>query len=594
MTTNTTRVAGGGVTTSSDALILTLVGVAGFVSIGTWLSGQLAGLLFTFTWPRTSFGDAFTIAVSLPQHLGDPRMAWPEHVRHDLPGPIGFYTAMVLVLALFVAAAVLGLRVFGKGGQQQRGMASRRQLAKTLTASAVMSKATRLRPNLNRKPRLQDVAVELGTAGNMPLYASLESSVLVLSAPRQGKTSQVIIPWLRGFPGAALVTSVRTDVFEATATLRPGTSWVMELTGELSWPHRLQWSPIAGCEKFETARRRADVMIQVGKHGAGDASNANFFGMTATNLMAAWLHTAALSGRTMLDVLMWSVDETDDEAVRLLRDAPGAEPGVINMLDKLYRQPGTTRSNLFTTVQTATAPLFGHAAQQVFCGHPADSFDLDTFVTSGEGTIYLLVDENEVSALAPLVTSFVRELVHTAQRHASKARNGRLDPPLGLILDEVTNVVPLPDLPKIMSTSAGFGIFVTAIAQNLAAVEERWGAVGQQQMWGNATVKIALGGLAGDDLEAFSRLSGSYRETLLVGQRNRDGIATQATVVDRQTMTPEAIRILDETQREALVIHATTPAVRTRMTRHYESRHAKAYEQAINQARELMDHGARR
>ena len=53
-------------------------------------------------------------------------------------------------------------------------------------------------------------------------------------------------------------------------------------------------------------------------------------------------------------------------------------------------------------------------------------------------------------------------------------------------------------------------------------------------------------------------------------------------------MTPEAIRTLDEERREALVIHATTPAVKTRMVRHYEGRHAKAYAQATRDARILM------
>jgi hypothetical protein len=309
MSANTTRVGGATIATGSDAMLLTVIGVSGFVSLGTWLSGQLAGLLFRFTWPDAGFGDAFTIAFALPRHLGDPRMAWPEPARQDLPGPAGFYVAMLLVLASFAAAGVFGFRTFGKGGQQ-RGMASRRQLAKTMTASAVLAKAKRLRPNLASKARLEDVAVELGTAGNTRLYASLETSVLVLSAPRQGKTSQVIIPWLRTFPGACLVTSVRHDVLEATAALRPGTPWVMELTGELAWPHKLQWSPITGCHEFETARRRADTMIQVGKNGAGDSSNSGFFSLTATNIMAAWLHTAALTGRTMRDVLDWSVDET--------------------------------------------------------------------------------------------------------------------------------------------------------------------------------------------------------------------------------------------------------------------------------------------
>jgi type IV secretion system protein VirD4 len=589
MSGNTTRLRGGGLASGSDYAIIVLIGAAGLVSIGTWLSGQVAGLLFRFTWPNASIADAFTIAIALPRCLDDPRLAWPAHAQEQLPGPVGLYTAMALVLATIVTLAVLVGRRWGTG-RRARGMASRQQLGKAMSAAAVLRKAARLRPGLKGKPWLSDVAVELGTAGRMPLYASLESSVLVVAAPRQGKTSQVIIPWLRGFPGAAVVTSVRPDVLEATATLRAGTAWVMELTGDLSWPHRVTWTPIAGCERYDIARKRADVIIQVGKQDGADATNAGFFGLTATNHMAAWLHTAALTGRTMADVLVWSTDDTNDEPVKLLRDAYGAREGVLKMLDGFYRQPHTTRSNLWTTVQTGTSCLFGEAAHQVFSGPARDSFDVEAFLRSGTDTIYLLIDENQAEALAPLVTTFVDEITTTAKRLALRAPAGRLDPPLGMILDEVTNVVPLPDLPQLMSYAAGSGIFVAAVLQNLAAAEQRWGAVGRKMLWANSTIKIALGGLAGADLDDFSQLAGTYRETLLVPQRNAHGVSVQATVVDRKTMAPEAIRILDEEHREALVIHATTPAVKTRMVRHYESRHAKDYAQATRDARTLMDH----
>lgn len=588
MSGNTTRLRGGGLTSGSDYAIIAIIGVAGFAMVGTWLTGQVAGLLFKFTWPDVSIGDAFTIAVALPKHPADPRLAWPAHTQAQLPGPVGLYAAMALVLATMVTVVVLVGRRWGMD-RQARGMASRQQLAKSLSAAAVLRKAPRLRPGVTGKPQLADVAVELGTAGRMPLYASLESSVLLVAAPRQGKTSQVIIPWLRGFPGAAVVTSVRLDVLEATATLRAGTAWVMELTGDLTWPHRVTWTPIAGCERYDIARKRAGVIIQVGKQDGADATNAGFFGLTATNLMAAWLHTAALTGRTMADVLVWSTDDTNDEPVKLLRDTHGARDGVLRMLDGFYRQPPTTRSNLWTTVQTGTSCLFGEAAHQVFSGPARDSFDVETFLRSGADTIYLLIDEDQAEALAPLVTAFVNEITTTAKRLAQRAQTGRLDPPLGIILDEVTNVVPLPDLAQLMSYAAGSGIFVTAVLQNLAAAEQRWGAVGRKMLWANSTIKIALGGLAGADLDDFSQLAGCYRETLLVPQRNAHGVSVQASVIDRKTMAPEAIRVLDEEDREALVVHATTPVVKTRMVRHYEGRHAKDYLRATHDARTLMD-----
>jgi type IV secretion system protein VirD4 len=505
-----------------------------------------------------------------------------------LPGPVGFYAVAFLVFAVLAAVSVLVWR-WARTDRPTAGMASGNQLDAKLSAAAVRSRTTRLRPSLQGKATLADVAVALGAAGRRKLYAGLESSILMVAPPRLGKTSQAVIPWLRTFPGAAVVTSVRADVLDATAMLRSGTAWVLNLDADFAWPHHVQWSPIAGCDDFDLARRRADVMIRVGKAEAADSSNAGFFGMTATNLMAAWLHTAAVCGKTMRDVRGWATNPHDDTPVTLLREAVGVQEGVAHLLDSIYRQPESTLSNLWTTVQTGTSCLYGKAAERVFCGNPADSFDISAFLHSGKDTIYLIVDEDQANDLAPLVTAFVKEIVTVAKRlaRAHDAENGRLDPPLALILDEVTNVVPLPDLPALMSNAAGFGIFVAAILQNLAAAERRWRREGRKELWSNATVKIALGGLAGDDLDDFSQLAGTYRETILIPQRHGETHHMQATVSDRSTLSPARIRLLDEDKREALVIHATTPPVIVRMVRHHESTARKDYQRAVVWAKEL-------
>src|SRR6266568_2455138 len=97
------------------------------------------------------------------------------------------------------------------------------------------------------------------------LAVAAEDSVLVLAAPRQGKTSQVVIPWLTDWPGPALVTSIRTDVLTATATLRQdhGPVAVLAPTGMVRWPDLVRWSPTAGCVDLDTARRRASVLVSV-------------------------------------------------------------------------------------------------------------------------------------------------------------------------------------------------------------------------------------------------------------------------------------------------------------------------------------------
>ncbi|MBS2966817.1 TraM recognition domain-containing protein, partial [Actinocrinis puniceicyclus] len=223
-----------------------------------------------------------------------------------------------------------------------------------------------------------------------------------------------------------------------------------------------------------------------------------------------------------------------------------------------------------------------------FCPDPGDGFDLEDFLQSG-GTVYLLVAEKQATALAPLIAAFVDELIDISKRRADSMPGGRLDPPLGLFLDEIANVVPLPSLPALMSFAGGSGIFITAILQSRAQAEARWGSKQAAMLWGAATVKLILGGLTGTELRDLSELIGEYDRHLTSYQRGDDGALTIGTSIQRhRTMTAEDIRTLDTAEREALVIHATTPAVKIRMTRHYEGPGAAEHARAERDARALL------
>jgi type IV secretion system protein VirD4 len=579
----------------SDYLFATVFTLATGVLGGVWLTGQTAGLLFRGTWPTAKFGDSIVILTQLPHHWSDPRAAWPATSQADLPGPVAFYLTAVLLLVI-TASCVTTITRWVSDRRQRRGFASPRQIRHAFGDKQVLTQNTRLRPGLT-KCATTDVAVDLGKALGKRLWLPIANSVLLLAAPRQGKTSQVIIPWLRPWPGPALVTSVRRDVVLNTYTIRAdrGPVAVMDLSGT-RWPHPLRWSPTTGCEHFDKARQRADVMVQVGKPetGGSDSTNAGFFGSTATNLLAGWLHAAALSGRSTSDVLRWALDETDDEPIQLLATTPGAAPGVAAMLDNIYRSPAETRSNMWTTVLTAVAPLLSDAARDLFCPEPGDGVDLDDFLTRS-GTMYLLVDENQAGDLAPLISAFVDEVIVVARRLADRNTTGRIDPPLALILDEVANVAPLPILPTAMSYTAGFGIFVVAVLHNIAQARQRWGRDGADMLWGNATTKIALGGLTGDELTEFSKLAGEYRETVHAWTHSEHhGTTMQASLTDRKTLAPDRVRTLSERDREALVIHATTPAVLVKMVRHYESDHAAEYARSVTVTQQALTETAPR
>jgi type IV secretory pathway TraG/TraD family ATPase VirD4 len=136
-----------------------------------------------------------------------------------------------------------------------------------------------------------------------------------------------------------------------------------------------------------------------------------------------------------------------------------------------------------------------------------------------------------------------------------------------------------------MSFSGGTGIFVTAVLQSLAQARNRWGHDAAAMLWGAATVKAVLGGLAGEDLREVSELSGEYRETVISWQRGHGGSSLSSSLQDRKTLTPEQVRTLSAQRREALIIHATTPAVLTRMTRHYEGPAREIFAASVREAR---------
>ncbi|MEU5156107.1 TraM recognition domain-containing protein [Glycomyces sp. NPDC021274] len=558
------------------------------------MTGQLAALLFSWTWIDVGIEATVQVAFALPGTITDPADAWPASSRSHLPGPVGFLVAAVLAFAVILVLGFGLVKMFAGLGST-KGFATSAELDRALTYRAVLKKAKRLRPGLSGRIDISEVAVDLGRAvglGAKHLAASIENSILVLAAPRQGKTSQVIIPWLRRWPGPALTTSIRRDVVLATHEIRRKLGPVAVLdVSDTEWPYPLRWSPVVGCEDYDRARRRANVMVTVGGDGAGDSKNSGYFRNNAVNLLAAWLHIAALEGRTMDDVVRWALDLGDDEPINLLRAHPGAVTGVAGNLFSLYTGDSDSKGDLFNTVQTAITPLLSAKARRLFSCRPAESIDIERFLRDC-GTMYLLAPAMQTSELAPIINALIDEITEVALRLSDKSPSERLDPPLGEFLDEVGNVVALENLPALMSYSAGSGIFVVAVLQEIAAARKRWGRDGADMLWGASTLKIALAGLAGEESKWFADLAGTWREQVVNEQHGPNGTSKSPTERERSTITAAEVRTLDAERGEALIVHASTPAVKTYMRRHYQSREAKDYERSAEETKQLLGRSA--
>ena len=93
----------------------------------------------------------------------------------------------------------------------------------------------------------------------------------------------------------------------------------------------LIWDPIAGCVDPKTAERRAKAFTAGTVKGAinggtGDDA-ARFYAAESAKVLQGYFHAAALTGKTLEDVLRWVANPTAaTEPAEILRRHPHAEP----------------------------------------------------------------------------------------------------------------------------------------------------------------------------------------------------------------------------------------------------------------------------
>ena len=274
-------------------------------------------------------------------------------------------------------------------------------------------------------------------------------------------------------------------------------------------PSALRWSPVRGCERPQTAMIRANALCA---ESAGGTESGSFWKQQTTMAVRCLLHAAALEDRPPVDLYRWSLSPAAaKEAVDILVHTPGAALAWDKALDAIVSADQRQRDSVWAMVANAFAALADPCVLDAVSPGPGETFDPAVFLRQ-RGTLYLLGTASGASATAGLVAALVEDVVDVARRLAARSTGARLDPPLGLILDEAANY-PLPSLGALMSEGGGTGITTLAVLQSLAQARHRWGREQAQGIWDSAIVKIVLGGGSNaDDLADIARLVGDRTE----------------------------------------------------------------------------------
>src|SRR6266536_6008976 len=104
---------------TSDRLLFAAVAAALGVTLLLWVVGQVAAVLFgAHHWLKVGLGEMAGVPIHVIHHPGDPALAWPPAVRGQLPGPVGMYVALILVLSL--PAVLVGLVAGSRFGRDRQ------------------------------------------------------------------------------------------------------------------------------------------------------------------------------------------------------------------------------------------------------------------------------------------------------------------------------------------------------------------------------------------------------------------------------------------------------------------------------------------
>jgi hypothetical protein len=367
------------------------------------------------------------------------------------------------------------------------------------------------------------------------LWANWESRIRIIAGPGWGKTFRLLVPIIRALPGAAFVSSTEPDIFATTVTARqfrrPPVRWEWLRLLVPAWRKAREypvavvdfsdahvrfaagypavvWNLINGCERFPVALRRATALVAgVESSAAGDRGRDGdrFFRDSADEVLAAWLHAAALGDREIDDILRWLYDGDLSTPRRILEDSHRADPtAVVNMTKHLDPRAGRTTSGVERFLilgLNSIASDDGRAVSGQRFGPDATRLpatDMEAFIRDG-GTIYLLADQNRIDRARPLLSLFANEMFFLAEQIAltQPYRPKRLPQPFIGVIDELRYGVTVSSLPYVANALRKYGIGYVYGVQSAAQEVAVYGEQGAKELSKAAGVTI-VGGVDND------------------------------------------------------------------------------------------------
>ncbi|MGI8428751.1 MAG: type IV secretory system conjugative DNA transfer family protein [Solirubrobacteraceae bacterium] len=545
---------------SDVAVLVIITGILGAGAL-LWLWGGIAGAVFGGGWPTVRVDQLLGVVGRLPARLSTPAGAWPASVRATLPGPVGFYAALLLLLGALAALALAALRsgvVHALGARA--GGAS--------WASGGDLRVLRQRPGSSRSGRLV-----LGRRQGRLLHAEHRHALIAFGPPQSGKSAGLAVPALLEWDGPAVASSIKTDLLGATLRRRRelGSAWVFDPFGLGGVPSHT-WSPLHGASTWDGALEVAWRMAAAGELDQRSVEGGDFWAIAAEQRLAPLLYTAAASGEGINSVVRWAYGQGGrdlHDALRRLADRAGDEVqlagahAAYDAVRAFETQADRTRSSIEATAQ---ALLRAYRFTRVARSAQSCEITPDRLLDQA-ATLYLIGDAKASKLLRPIFLALLSEVVDRAYERATLA-GGKLELPLLLCLDEAGNVAPLPNLAEIASTAPSHNIQLVSIFHDLAQARTRYRQQAETVV-NSHRARMLLPGVADlETLRYFAGLAGEEEAKDFTRTTGAGGSSRSIARRRRPLAAPEALRQLPEGH--ALLLYGRIPPTELRLRMWFE------------------------
>jgi type IV secretion system protein VirD4 len=389
----------------------------------------------------------------------------------------------------------------------------------------------------------------LGMGGRDPVFTGPEHAALVIGPPRAGKTSAIVVPAVTLWDGPVVATSTKPDTLYATNSVRQryGRTWVLDPVGTLPLPagaHRLAWSPLQGCARWEEAIDRAWMLTYSARPDpTGDALH---WTERAAALLSTLLHAAAIGALPFSTLLRWVHLRETWTALDHLSQHPGSQLAH-HLLTGIAQTDSRELSGIWST---ADSVLAAYRNPTLLAGADQPNFDPAAFARSTD-TVHIISPGPRAGLHAPIVCALLDQI----RQHCLTARHR----PMLWALDELANIAPLPNLPSIVADSGSQGLLVLACLQDLSQARHRWGSQADGLLTLFATTLLLPGIADPATLRTVTTLAGrvdrpQYSVTATGLLRRQRTTSTRLT-----PLLPESV-IAHGRARHALHLRATQPS----------------------------------